>query len=143
MSKAPAFIRKLTSLVWHGRLEPAEVVLAISAVLHGLWITFTPPGDMISSMLNNYHHSWEWAVAAIVGGGLTLSGSASIGAVVTNRMDRRKISTLFMFCAWLFLSALAFIATPYSIFWIGYLTIATVSGATYLSLSAVGHQDGD
>lgn len=116
-----------------GRFEPIEVLLALSAVLHGIWLVipyWAIRGDVVITPAPRIFE-------LVIGTSLFLLGSAHLASIKMRLKRLRKHMTFLKFITWLFLTFLAYLAVgPDSIIWIAYLTVSLVSAIVYLNVNS-------
>ena len=129
----PLRIRVFRAILF-GRFEPIETIIAISAIIHGVWLLF--PYWSVSGFLGQAVASGSRPQEAFIGGMITLFGLFHLAIMATNYGKLRQATTLTSFVFWAFLSWLSFLGTGLSnILWVPYITIMLASGVIYLNVS--------
>ena len=112
-----------------------ETILAISAILHGLWLTF-PNWALTLSTTDPIAEGGSRIVELAIGILLLAAGVAHLTSIILDSKKYRKLITLWKFMMWIFVTMIAYSASDASsIIWIAYMTIAAVAGAVYLNIS--------
>lgn len=135
MSNQP-FTTKIIMAIVRSRFEPVETILAISAMLHGLWLLFPYWGFSSASAgetISGASRMFEVGLGIVI----FILGLLHIIALGWN-LPRLRYNVAFVkFMAWFFFTILAVAAAGYSsIIWITFLTLSLISGSVYLNISA-------
>lgn len=126
---------RIIRAIVRSRFEPVETILAISAVLHGLWLLFPYWGFAAagSDTISGSPRTFEITIGIVLG----MLGVLHFTALTWGLQKLRYNVAFMKFMAWFFFVWLAFIAAgPDSIIWISYLTISGISASVYLNISA-------
>lgn len=119
------------------KFEPMETVLALSSILHGLWLMFPEWRFTLEAgtPIGEGSRYGEMGLGFL----MFLFGAIHIFTIIIDSRKRRKGVLLTEFMLWFFITWLAITATSAtSIIWIAYLTIALFAGLIYLNVSFGG-----
>lgn len=133
MQRHHTLSNRLLKALLFGRFEPIETVLALSAVVHGLWMLF--PYWSTSTFADSITGASR-PTEIVIGICMALLGMAHLAsmAFVWSRLRRHIAFVKFLF--WGFLTWLAAIALGLAgVLWIPYLSIMLISGFIYLNIS--------
>lgn len=140
--KKLSLIERIVRAIIRTRLEPMEVILSLSAVLHGIWL-FVPFWGFARNSPGTVSGQLRLSEIVIATALVTL-GTLHFTAMAFGWPKQRTNIAFMKFMVWMFIAWLAFLATSAaSIVWLSYLTIAFVSGAVYLNISSREIDPGD
>lgn len=125
---------KIIRVLVTSELKLAQIVLAISSMLHGMWILFP---EWVFHFSEESLSGAPRSVESVIAGVLIFSGLFMLLALVRRKTRWERLSSLYQFMVWIFLTGLALMASSITgILWVGYATITLLAGAIYLSVSA-------
>lgn len=133
MSKRTSLFKRVLLSLLRSRVEPIQIILALSIIAHGLWVLFPQWVFHISmESISTFPRVLEMGL----GGGMIIAGGVSVTSLLTQSKTLMRQADFAEFVSWVFLTVLAYLATsPESIIWVGYATLALVSAFIYLNVS--------
>lgn len=135
MSNQPLTTRIVLAIV-RSRFEPVETILAISAMLHGLWLLFPYwglGGSEVGETISGTARIFELSLGSM----MFILGLLHIIALARGLQRLRYNVAFLKFMAWFFFTVISVVAAGFSsIIWITFFTLSLISASVYLNVSA-------